>query len=189
MSNNSTIKDNALVILTNENEEITVLETSKNDERNIMIRLVMAISILLSFGLNVVMKDFWKTLKLLASEDGKDFIRKYLEQSVFSDKSVEISSNNGNGKIIFQKILQSSAFTTITSYMQVLEGTYMDYKTSDNALVPPSIRNLSENNFNASIQSLQNIFGKLSEDTSPLQHNEHNDSYPDFDLVSIKPNN
>ena len=185
MANNSTISDNVLVILTNENEEITVLETSQNNERNIMIRLVMAISILLSFGLKVVMKDFWKTLKLLASEDGKDFIIKYLEQAIFSEEKVEISSNNENGQIMYYKILQSSAFASITSYMQVLEGTYVDYKTSDDVLVRPSIRNLSENNFNVSIQSVQNLFGKLSEDSSPLQHNAHNDRYPDFDLVSI----
>ena len=93
---NLTIKDNALVILTKGNEEITVLETSQNDERSIMTRLVMAISILLSFGLKVVMKDFWKTLKLLASEDGKDFIIKYLEQAIFSEEKVKISSNNEN---------------------------------------------------------------------------------------------
>lgn len=186
MANNSKIKDNVLVILTNENEEITVLETSQNDERNIMIRLVIAVSILLSFGLKIVMKDFWKTLKLLASEDGKNFIIKYLEQSVLSERNVEISSNNGNGRIIYQKILQSPAFASITNHIQVLEGTYVEYKTSDSAHVPPSIRNLSENNFNVSIQSVQNLFEKLSEDTSPLQHNAHNDSYPNFDLVSIK---
>ena len=189
MANYSTNNENVLVILTKENEEITVLETSQNDERNIMIRLVIAITILLSFGLKVVMKDFWKTLKLLASEDGKDFIIKYLEQSILSDKKVEISSDNENGQIIYQKILQSPAFVSITSYIQVFEGTYVDYKTSDDPLVPPSIRNLAESNFNVSIQTVQNLFGKPSEDTSPLQHNAHNDRYPDFDLVSIKQDN
>lgn len=185
MANNSKIKDNVLVILTNENEEITVLETGQNDELNTLIRLIMALSVL-SFELNVVMKDFWKTLKLLASEDGKEFISKCLEESIFSGKNVEISSNNEKGVLIYQKVSQSSTYARIYGEFQVLQGTYLDYKTSDDVQVPPSIRNLSESNFNVSIQSFQKLFECFCDDASPLQHNS-NDKYPDFDLVSIKP--
>lgn len=189
MKNISTIKDNALVILTNDNEEIAVLEIGQNDERDTLFRLIIAISLLFSFSLNIIMKDFWKTLKLLSSANNKDFILKYLEQAVFSGKKVEISSNNVDGQYIVQKTPQTMEFKYITGYMQVLEGTYLDYKLSDNCCVPPSIRNMSEKNFNASLQSLQEVFVGLSSDTSPLQHNVYDEEYPDFDLVSIKLNN
>lgn len=189
MGNIPTIKDNTLVIITSDNVEIAVLETSQNDERNILSRLVIAISILFSFGLNVIMKDFWKTLKLLASEEGKDFIGKYVEQAVFSDKKVEISSNNGNGQYLLQRILQCADFKFIIGHMRVLEGTYLDYKLSDDCCVPPSIRNMAEKNYNVSVQSLQNLFGDICDDTSPLRHNTYDGEYPDFDLVSIKINN
>lgn len=186
MENNPAPKENAILILTKNNEKIAVLESTQNNEKDILFKLFIAISILFSFDVFIVMKDFWKTIQLLSSgNEGKDFIKKHLEQSTFADKKVEISSDNKEGEFIFQKVLQSDAFYYLASNLKVLEGTYIDYKVTDDPLVPPSIRNLAENNFNISVQSIQSLFQKFTESTSPIRHCIYNDEFPDFDKVYL----